>query len=76
MKNISLSQWIYDGNMEKWQTICRMNDKKFTIDEVNNLLDEMKELAYYNREFNAIFMVIISQYYYDLFPKAPKDKFK
>ena len=76
MKNMYLTKWICE-NEEKWYIICRIIDKRFTVEEVNNVLKEMKELSdmsitTYN-EFSAIFTVILSQYYYDLYPDAPKD---
>ena len=57
MKKISLSHWIC-SNKEKWQTICRINNKRFTIEEVWELLDEMEKLAYYKKEFGAIYTII------------------
>ena len=77
MKNTGLANWICE-NREKWDIICGISEKRFTLEEVKKLLGEMQELANttmtLNNEFDAIFTVLISQYYYDLYPEAVKNK--
>ena len=73
---MKLTRWIID-NKEKWEIICRMSDKRFTVEEVTEILEEMKKLTelkmFRNEEFSAIFMVILYQYFYEIFPNAPRD---
>jgi len=70
---LKLLKWIMN-NDEKWNIICRLSDKRFNAEEAKELLEEMRKLSalekYSDNGFNAVSMILINQYYYELFPGA------
>ena len=74
----ALMKWIMD-NDEKWNIICRVDDKRFTEEEARETLEEMAVLAktdkIYGRVFDALAMIILNQHFHELYPDAGKNEF-